>query len=128
MAVKPTPAQPWIVNDDGSVDVLVYEGRTFRAAITHAGLTDPSGYQCRIGFAATPGGELLASGSTEDGAITLEALPADAGTLITVTVSDEEMESVEVAKGRWDLVLEAPGGAEDPVCVGAFYTWRRVTP
>lgn len=129
MTTKPTPAAPWVLNADGSVDVLVYQGRTWRAAITHRGLTNPAGYRARCGFTASYGGELIAGGDSDDGTITIAAVtPPAVGTLITVAIPDEDTQGFTMTKGKWDLVLEAPGGAEDPVCVGAFYVWREVTP
>ena len=122
----PTPAQPWVVQDTGYIDVLVWQGRTFRASITHTGLLDPTGYDARIGFRETFDGDLLAGGSVDDGSIVLSALPDSGGTLITVAVADETMEAVDVKKGYWDLVLESSGGQEDTVVAGMFYTRRMV--
>ena len=125
--MSPTIAQPWVVNDDGSVDVLVWQGRSFLANVTHPGLVDPTGYKARVGFAATPGGTLLASGSTQDGAITLTALPGGAGTVISIAVPDEATDQVTVRKGLWDLLIESPAGIEYPVLAGKFTTRLKVS-
>ena len=130
MAVKPTPAQPWVVNADGSVDVLLWQGRNFRAAVTHSGLANPAGYKARCGFKAAytdPDDDILVAASTDD-YIALTQLPANAGTRIDIDIPDEVTEAVTAAKGRWDLVLEAPSGDEDTVLAGDFVTWFRVTP
>lgn len=132
--IKPTPEQPYVVQEDGSSSVLVYAGRAFRLAATHAGLTDPTGYGARIGFKAAyeaAGVEtgLLAGGDTDGGQITLTALPDDAGTLIAVTLTDDDtLPLQDVSGGKFDLVLETPAGLGIPVLVGTFTTWKAVAP
>ena len=126
--MAPTINAPWVVNPDGSVDVLVWQGRVWQARVTHLGLTDPAGWKARVAFGSAYGGTLLASGSTEDGRVTLSALPDAAGTLIAVDLPDEATEQVTARKGVWDLVLESPGGAETAVLAGAFVTRLRVSP
>ena len=126
MPATPTPANPWIVNPDGTVDVLVWQGRVWLAAITHPGLTDPTGYSARVAFAAKPGATPLAAGSTLDGGITLTALPDDAGTRIDIALPDERTDAVTVRRGVWDLLLEGPDGTEYPVLAGTFTTRLKV--
>ena len=132
--VKPTPAVPYVVQEDGSSSVLVYPGRAFRLTATHVGLIDPSGYGAKIAFkeayeAAGVEDGLLASGDTDGGQITLTALPDDAGTLITVVLDDADTEPLQdYAGGKFDLVLETPAGLGIPVLVGTFTTWKAVAP
>ena len=127
MTTRPSIAEPWVVNDDGSVDVLVWQGRTWLVDVTHPGLVDPTGYSARVGFAASPGDTPLVTGSTQDGSITLTALPDGAGTVIAITVPDEKTDLVTVRRGWWDLMLESPGGLEYPVLAGRFTTRAKVT-
>lgn len=125
-----TPKTPYVVNEDGSVDILVYQGRTLRFNVTHAGLLDPTGYQARFAMKTTyaqADGDAIVEASTTAGTIVLTQLPASAGTLIAITVPDEDMEITDT-KGKYDVVLENPSGQEDPVVVGSWTLWKRVTP
>ena len=134
MATKPTPETPYVQQDDGTGWWLVYAGRTNRLVVTHAGLTDPTGWDARLGLktafeAAGVDDGLLLTATVDDGDITLAALPDDAGTVITVVLTDEATEALQdVSGGRFDLVIESPGGEETPVLVGKFTTYKRVTP
>lgn len=125
----PTPKHPVVVNDDGSVSVLVYQGRTFRLHATHEGLADPTGYKARFGITDKYGNALIASASTEDGSITFSPAVAPAtGTLVAVTIPDEDMALVGYKSGKLDLVLEEPTGQEVPMLVGNWIIWKEVTP
>lgn len=128
---KPTIAAPWVVQDDGSVDLLVWEGRTFRANITHAGLSDPTGYTARMWFKTSyddADTATLAEASTVDGTISLTTAVAPAtGTVIAVTIPDEDTEWGAVKSGVYDLLLQSPGGQEDTVLSGKFTVRQRVT-
>ena len=126
MAATPTIATPWIVQDDGSVDVLVWQGRVWLANITHPGLTDPTGYSARVGFTAELGATPLATASSP-AAITLTQLPAGAGALIAIAVPDEVTDLITARKGWWDLLLQSPAGVEYPVLAGRFVTRLKVT-
>lgn len=126
----PTPSQPYVVNDDGTVSVLIYRGRTNRIAITHRGLADPTGYAARCAFKrkyadAEP---VLAASTTPavgEGQITLTAV-AD-GTLITIVFTDEMTEDIVGSSGVWDVLLESPGGEEDPVVPSSpWMIWKEV--
>ena len=134
MATRPTPETPYVQQDDGSGWWLVYAGRTNRLVVTHAGLTDPTGWDARLGLktafeAAGVDDGLLLTATVDDGDITLAALPDSAGTQITVVLTDEATEALQdVSGGRFDLVIESPGGEEIPVLVGKFTTYKRVTP
>jgi len=129
---RPTPAQPVIVNDNGTVTVLMYQGRTNTLSITHHGLTDPAGYSARAAWRDSYGGTIVAACDSDDGTATLEQLldPDDApiGTLITLTVSDEAMASVTASRGVWDVLVESPGGIETVVVPSSpWYLWKAVT-
>ena len=124
---KPTVAQPWVVNSDGTVSVLVMQGRNFRARITHPSLAVPGGYKARIAFRATYDSPILAQGTTDDGSITLHPT-GTGGTFVVVNLQDEVTESIDVTKGRWDLVLQNPAGEEDALLVGDFVVQPPVTP
>jgi hypothetical protein len=45
-----------------------------------------------------------------------------------VTVPDEDMNLVVKASGKFDCVLEEPGGAEIPLGVGDWLLWKQVSP
>jgi hypothetical protein len=137
MAV-PTPAVPIIRNDDGSISVLVYLGRTLFLNFIHAGLAyPPTGYKARFGMTDKYGNALLASATSLDGSITFSdasLLPPDAvlgaftGTVIAVIVPDEATGAIVKAAGKLDCVLEDPAGHEIPVGVGDWVAWKQVTP
>ena len=122
----PTPAQPIVLNEDGSISLLLYQGRTFRLNATHEGLADPTGFKARIGFTDKYGNATIVSGSTEDGRVTFvpAVLPAT-GTVIKVEIPDEAT-VVNARSGKFDLILEEPSGAEIPVCVGDWVLYRGV--
>lgn len=124
----PTPKVPYVVNDDGTISVLVYQGRTFQMTITHTGLVDPSGYKARAWFKVLYGDALpLMEANSEDGSITLTALPGGAGTTIVITIPDETTATLVDKKGVYDVLLEAPGGAEFPVIPASkWYLWPGV--
>lgn len=125
---NPTPKQPIVLNADGSVSVLVYANRTFRLQATHAGLTSSVGYKARFGMTDKYGNALLASADSEDGTITFApAVAPKTGTVISVTIPDEEM-AITAKAGKLDMVLEEPGGAEIPIMVGDWTLYRDVTP
>ena len=124
----PTPSEPIIKNDDGSVSMLVYLGRTFRLLATHEGLTDYAGYKARFGLTDKYGNAVLAEASTEDGSIVLSlAVAPVVGTVLSVTITDELMD-IAAKGGKFDFVLEEPGGAEIPIMVGDWVAWKLVTP
>jgi hypothetical protein len=136
----PTPANPIILNEDGTISALVYQGRTFRLEATHEGLTSYSGYKARFGITDKYGNALLASASSEPGGgvgvgtITFApavdpdtGLPA-IGTTLTVVIPDETTETIVAKIGKLDLVLEEPGGSEIPMVVGDWVLFKRVTP
>jgi hypothetical protein len=134
----PTPANPIILNEDGTISALVYQGRTFRLEATHEGLTSYTGYKARFGITDKYGNALLASANSEGGVgvgtITFApavdpdtGLPA-IGTTLSVTISDEITETIVAKLGKLDLVLEEPGGAEVPMIVGDWVLFKRVTP
>jgi len=125
----PTPKEPIILNEDGSVSVLVYQGRTFRLNATHEGLVDFTGYKARFGITDKYGNAVIASADTEDGSIVFsEAVLPAVGTVVAVTIPDEDMTLVGYKAGKLDLVLEEPGGAEIPMLVGDWVVWKEVTP
>lgn len=132
----PTPKTPVVKQDDGSVTMLVYGSRTFRLHAVHKGLMDSTGYKARFGFSDKPGNPLLASADSEDGSIVFSpAMDPDhplvqIGTLIAVTITDEDMAAVTAKKagGYEDLVLEDPSGAEDAIVVGDWILYAPVTP
>jgi len=125
----PTPKQPIVLNDDGSISVLIYQGRTFRLNATHEGLLDPTGYKARFGITDKYGNALIAEATTDDGSIVFSpaVLPA-IGTVVAITIPDEDMTLVGYKAGKLDLVLEEPGGAEIPMLVGDWTIWKEVTP
>ncbi len=127
----PTVDTPVVVNDDGSVSMLVFLGRTLVFIAVHKGLMDSTGYKARFGLTNKYGGELIASASTEDGSIVFEEAYNDAseliGTRIIATIEDEDMDLAFYA-GKFDMVLEQPNGSEFPVVVGDWMGWRPVTP
>lgn len=125
----PTPRDPVVVNDNGSVSMLVYQGRTFRLNATHEGLEDSTGYKARFGLTDKYGNALLASASSENGSITFApAVAPQTGTVVSVVIPDEEMSLVGYKAGKLDLVLEEPSGQEIPMLVGDWVIWREVTP
>ena len=127
---SPTPNNPVVVNEDGSVSALIYRARTFRLNVTHEGLTDSTGYKARFGITDRYGNPLIAEASTDTGSITFSpAVLPETGTVISIEIPDEEMDFEEtIKKGKLDLVLEEPGGDEIPVIVGDWIVWRDVTP
>lgn len=123
-----SPATPVVAKPNGTTDLLVYAGRTFRLNVTHAGLSNPSGYKARFALKSTYADAdtaVLASADSEDGSISLTAVTG--GTLFAVVIPDEDME-LTVTGGKYDLVLESPGGEETTVLLGAFTVQPRVTP
>jgi hypothetical protein len=125
---NPTPKQPIVLNDDGSVSALVYRARTFRLNATHEGLLDPTGYKARFALTDKYGNPVLASASTDAGTITMTvATPPAIGTVIAIEIPDEEMD-IDAKAGKMDLVLEEPGGDEIPVFVGDWVIWKDVSP
>ena len=134
---SPTPKTPIIVNADGTVSMLVYQGRTLRFAVTDSAMTDSSGYKARFGLTAAYGETLLASADSEDGTITFVPVMgpgADPGdpdvqvaTNIIVEIPDEDM-TITAKKGKMDMLLEEPGGDEIPVFVGDWLLYYEVTP
>lgn len=123
----PTPNTPIVVNTDGSVSMLVFLGRTLRFSVTHAGLLNPAGYKARFGLSEAYGLAPLVTADSTAGTITFTQLPASAGTRIDVEIPDEQMD-LAATKGKLDLVLEEPGGAELPVFVGTWISQKPVTP
>lgn len=125
---SPTPKQPIVLNDDGSISALIYRARTFRLKATHEGLLDSTGYKARFGITDKYGNPVLASASTDDGRITFApAVLPEVGTVISVEIPDEDMD-LDVKAGKLDLVLEEPGGDEIPVFVGDWIIWKDVSP
>lgn len=127
---NPTPSQPIVLNDDGSISALIYRARTFRLNATHEGLTDYTGYRARFALTDRYGNPNLATANSEDGSIVFSAAVSPAtGTVIAVTITDEDMDLDEAyTRGKMDLVLEEPGGAEIPVFVGDWIIWKDVSP
>lgn len=126
--MAPTPAQPVVAKANGTTDILIYQGRTFRLNVTHTGLADPTGYKARFALKAAYADAdtaVVASADSDDGDITLSAVTG--GTLIEVLIADELME-LEVSSGKHDLVLQSPGGEETTILLGAFVVQPRVTP
>ena len=135
----PTPADPIVRNDNGSLSILVYQGRTLRMWFIHEGLAyPPTGFKARFGLTDKYGNALLASADSDDGSIvftdaTLEINPETnlpyAGTVIAVTVPDEDM-ALTKAAGFFDCVLEEPGAGtpEVPLGVGDWILWKQVSP
>jgi hypothetical protein len=129
---NPTPAEPIILNADGSISMLIYQGRTFRLNMTHEGLTyPPTGYKCRFAITTKYGETILASADSEDGDIVFSdattLTPPEVGTVISVTISDETMDAIVAKGGKLDCVLEDPSGHEDAITVGDWILWRKVT-
>ena len=123
-----TPKEPVVLNDDGTVDILIYQGRTQRVSLTHAGLADCTGYKCRAEFAANfrtdPFLELSTEAATENGSlITLNDLTV--GTRIDIFISDEDADEIVKGNGVWDVVLESPGGEESPVIPSSKWTLHK---
>lgn len=129
----PTPKTPIVLNADGSVSMLVYQGRTLRLNATYEGLTSSTGYKARFGLTDKYGNALLASADSEDGTITFSDVHSTTppnpviATLIAVKIPDESM-TIDAKSGKVDLVLEDPDGNEDPIMVGDWILWREVTP
>lgn len=135
----PTPAVPIVRNDDGSLSILVYQGRTLRLHFIHEGLTyPPTGYKARFGLTDKYGNALLADADSDAGSIVFVDASTEtnpdtnlpyAGTVIAVTIPDEDME-ITKASGYFDCVLEEPGAGtpEVPLGVGDWRLYKRVTP
>ena len=125
----PTPKVPYVANDDGTVSVLVCKGRTFQMTITHPGLVDPTGYKVRAWFKVLYADTLpLMEADSEDGTITLTALPGGAGTSIVITISDEITQTLVDKKGVYDVLLESPGGQEYPIIPASkWFLWPGVS-
>lgn len=128
---SPTPATPLVVNDDGTLSMLLFQGRTNRLAITHRGLLDPTGYAARACWRASYAGDALLEASTEDGSIVMEAVvdedDAPAGTMLTITLTDESCDEVAASRGVWDVLVESPGGEETPVIPSSpWRLWKKV--
>lgn len=126
--MAPTPAQPVVAKTNGTTDLLVYQGRTFRLLVTHTGLADPTDYKARFALKAAYADAdtaVVAAADSDDGDITLTAVTD--GTLIEVLIADEDME-LEVTSGKHDLVLQSPSGEETTILLGAFVVQPRVTP
>ena len=129
----PTPKTPIVLNEDGSVSMLVYQGRTLRLNATYEGLTDSTDYKARFGLTDKYGNELLVGADSEDGTITFADVHSAVApnpviaTLISVLIPDEDMD-ITAKSGKVDLVLEDPDGQEDPIMVGDWILWREVTP
>ncbi len=123
-----SPATPVVAKPNGTTDLLVYAGRTFRLNVTHTGLADPSGYKARFALKSAYSDAdtaVLAAADSDDGDITLTAVTG--GTLIEVVIPDESME-LAVSSGKYDLVLESSGGEETTILLGSFTVQARVTP
>jgi len=133
MATTPTPNNPLVVNSDGSVTLLVFQGRTLEFNAVHKGLMDATGYKARFGLTDKYGNALLASADSTSGSVTFsvanDALSgAQIGTRVTAVIPDEVTEAITARSGKLDLVIEEPGGAEHPLVVGDWVLWKRVTP
>lgn len=128
-----TLANPVQVNSDGTVDILVKQGRTFSFAITVLNIVDPTGYKARFALKtsyAQSDDEALVIASSEPGetgTIDLTELPDSGGTLAVITIPDEDME-ITATKGKWDVVFESVGGEETTVAAGSWILFKRVTP
>lgn len=128
---NPTPDEPIIRNADGSISMLVYQGRTLRLKLTHAGLTyPPTGYKCRAGWTDKYGNAVLFSADSDDGDIVFTdatlLTPPKVGTVITITIPDETMDPIVAKGGKMDVVLEDPSGHEDAITVGDWVLWKKV--
>lgn len=128
MAV-PTPKVPYVVNDDGTVSVLITRGRTFEMTLVHPSITDPSGYKVRAAFKATyADAEPLMEADSLDGSIVVTQLPNGAGTQAVITLTDEVTALLTDKKGVYDVLYETPGGAEYPfIPASKWYLWPGVT-
>lgn len=143
--ITPTVEEPIVKQDDGTISVLVYEGRTHRICFVDEDITyPPTGYNVDYGLTDKYGNELLAEAHTSDGSITaIDASTLDVtdahpeawtGTAWMVEIPDEQMTLVLpstglIAKsGKLDAVLKEPGGGETPLAVGNFIVYRAVTP
>lgn len=130
----PTPNNPLVVNADGSVTMLVFQGRTLELIAVHKGLMDATGYKARLGLTDKYGNALIAQADSTAGSITFsDAFDPDAplvqiGTRVTAVITDEVTELITAKAGKFDLVLEEPGGKEIPLVVGDWLLWKRVTP
>jgi hypothetical protein len=124
---NPTPKQPIVLNDDGSISVLVFRGRTLRMNIRHAGLTNSTGYKARFAMTAKYDETPVVTASSDDGSITFEAALAPlTGTWVKIVVPDEDMTLVGLRSGKLDILLEEPSGQEVPFVVGDWIVWKNV--
>ena len=125
-----TLKNPVVVNDDGTVDILVAQGRTFKFSVTNLSLLNPLGYKARFALKSSytqADDDVVASADSEDGSIVISQIPDNGGSLFAITITDEEME-VAVTKGKWDMVIESAGGEETTIAAGSWTLWKRVTP
>lgn len=125
---SPTPNEPIVLNDDGSISVLVFRGRTLRINVRHTALDDATGYKARFAMTTKYDETLLITADSDDGDITfVPATLPDTGTWVQIEVSDELMALASTIKGgKLDCLLEEPGGAEVPFFVGDWIVWKNV--
>lgn len=125
---SPTPKNPIVLNDDGSITALVFRGRTLRINVRHTTLTDSTGYKARFAMTTKYDEALLITADSTAGSITFEpAIAPLTGTWVKITVPDEDMALASTIKGgKLDCLLEEPSGAEVPFFVGDWVVWKNV--
>jgi hypothetical protein len=123
----PTPKNPIVLNDDGSISVLVFKGRTLQISALHTGLLNPTGYKARFAMTDKYGNTPVATADSDLGSITFTAatLPA-VGTWVKVVIPDEDMTLTGLKGGQLDCLLEQPDGQEVPFYVGDWIIWKNV--
>jgi hypothetical protein len=124
---NPTPKQPIVLNDDGSISVLVFRGRTLALNVRHKTLLSSTGYKARFAMTAKYDTAACVTASSEDGSITFEAAVAPlTGTWVKIVVPDEDMTLEGIKGGKLDCLLEQPDGQEVPFFVGDWIVWKNV--
>ena len=124
---SPTPNNPIVLNDDGSITALVFRGRTLRINVRHTALEDFTGYKARFAMTTKYDEALLITADSDDGSITFVDATPLAGTWVKIEVSDEDMALASTIKGgKLDCLLEEPSGKEVPFFVGDWIVWKNV--
>lgn len=130
---NPTPGDPFVENEDGTISVLILQDRQFVLPMIYHGLMDTTGYVGKVGFAADFGAELVALADSESGGddiVTFEPYEEDAvqvGTLITAYLSTATCAGLEIAKGKFDGYIRPPGLEKEPIIIGDWKLRRAVT-
>lgn len=126
--MNPTPKSPIVLNDDGSVSILIFRDRTLRINVRHTTLLDPTGYKARFAMTTKYDTAPIITADSDSGTITFEpAVSPLVGTWVKIAIPDETMVlAPNIKGGKLDCLLEEPGGAEVPFFVGDWTVFKNV--